>query len=596
MLSTTELSQTRATERDRIGVEQVSVLHSNARLGVTGALVGLPVLAGVLVNLGSITWRLGAAWWGALAVVSGIQLWQGRKWGGARDRSRSWRASARRFTGWVFCEGLLWGFGSVVCVSRDTPELQMLMAAVLVGIVSGSGVAFSSYLPACLTFLITGTLPFVVTATIEGGALRNGAALLLVMWAFILILLARRNNATFIRTVQLQFANLDLAERLKEERDRAEQASLAKSRFLAAASHDLRQPVHALSMLTEAFCRDGMTAANLRVLALMRQSVEAMDALFDALLDVSRLDAGVIVPQVQAFAIGPLLARLAAELGPRAEAKGLRLVVHPCTQVVRGDPVLTERIIRNLLDNAVRYTERGRVVVGCRRRGPSLSVEVWDTGPGIPAEEQARVFEEFHQLGNPERDRTKGLGLGLAIVRRLAGLMAMPLELRSAPGRGSVFRLVVPLTPVAPAAEDAAADPTETAAVPARGLILIIDDEAAIREAVRLLLESWGYAVLAAGSGDEMLATVASAGARPDLILCDFRLRGGENGIDAIARMRAACGYHAPAVLVTGDTAPDRLTEAQAAGLPLLHKPVAPGRLRAVVRALIADRAQMSDA
>jgi CheY-like chemotaxis protein len=321
-----------------------------------------------------------------------------------------------------------------------------------------------------------------------------------------------------------------------------------------------------------------------------------MDALFDALLDVSRLDAGVIVPQVQAFAIGPLLARLAAELGPRAEAKGLRLVVHPCTRVVRGDPVLTERIIRNLLDNAVRYTERGRVVVGCRRRGPSLSVEVWDTGPGILAEEQVRVFEEFHQLGNPERDRTKGLGLGLAIVRRLAGLMAMPLELRSAPGRGSVFRLVVPLAPVEPAAEDAAADPTETAAVPARGLILIVDDEAAIREAVRLLLESWGYAVLAAGSGDEMLATVASTQARPDLILCDFRLRGGENGIDAIARLRAACGYNAPAALVTGDTAPDRLAEAQAAGLLLLHKPVAPGRLRAVVGALIADRAQMSDA
>jgi signal transduction histidine kinase/ActR/RegA family two-component response regulator len=596
MPGTTELLPTRATERDRIGVEQVSALHSNARVGVTAALVGLAVVADTLVRLGSITWQTGAPWLATAVVISGAQLWQGWWWMRSPDRNLRWHRYARWFAFWAFCEGLFWAFGSVFCVSRDTPERQLLMVAVILGLASGSAVAFGSYLPACLAFMAAASLPFLVTALTEGGTLLNGAALMLAMWGVGVALLARRNNTVFIDNLRLQFANLDLAERLKEERDRAEQASLAKSRFLAAASHDLRQPVHALSMLTEAFCRDGMTAANLRVLELMRQSVEAMDALFDALLDVSRLDAGVIVPQVQAFAIGPLLARLAAELGPRAEAKGLRLVVHPCTRVVRGDPVLTERIIRNLLDNAVRYTERGRVVVGCRRRGLSLSVEVWDTGPGIPAEEQARVFEEFHQLGNPERDRTKGLGLGLAIVRRLAGLMAMPLELRSAPGRGSVFRLVVPLAPVETAAEEAAADPTEPAAVPAHGLILIIDDEAAIREAVRLLLKSWGYAVLAAGSGDEMLATVVSAGARPDLILCDFRLRGGENGIDAIARMRAACGYHAPAVLVTGDTAPDRLTEAQAAGLPLLHKPVAPGRLRAVVRALIADRAQMSDA
>jgi CheY-like chemotaxis protein len=316
-------------------------------------------------------------------------------------------------------------------------------------------------------------------------------------------------------------------------------------------------------------------------------SVTAMDGLFNSLLDISRLDAGVVEPQREDFPIGPLLERVCRDHLAEAKAKGVRLISVGCSAIVRTDPFLLERILRNLVSNAIRYTDRGRVLVGCRG-GNSLRIEVWDTGRGIPLERQYEVFHEFVQLGNVEGDRAKGLGLGLAIVDRLAKLLDCPVTLRSAPGAGSVFQVSVPLAekqllPL-PSLEDAPAFATP------RGLILVIDDDSVIQSAMRSLLTSWGHDVMAAGSGAEMHDRIGDLPRPPDLILCDYRLRDGENGIGVIRRLQSRYDERVPAVLITGDTAPDRLQEARESGLILLHKPVAEIKLRATVGNLMRTR------
>ncbi len=272
---------------------------------------------------------------------------------------------------------------------------------------------------------------------------------------------AERSNVELERLVDEKSAALTAQlERTREARDAAEAADRAKSRFLAAASHDLRQPLHALGLFAAKLPEHVQDAEGARLADRMRHSVESLESLLSSLLDISRLDAGAIEPRPQAIALDALLDRLAGDFAPVALERGLKLAVVRTRLVVRSDPVLLERIARNLVDNALKHTRRGGVVVGARRRGSRVAIEVHDSGPGIPAEERERVFEEFYQIGNPERDRSRGLGLGLAIVRRLAGLLGHRIEVDSEPGRGSVFRVIVEREdPSAIVAEGAAAAP-----------------------------------------------------------------------------------------------------------------------------------------
>jgi CheY-like chemotaxis protein len=317
-------------------------------------------------------------------------------------------------------------------------------------------------------------------------------------------------------------------------------------------------------------------------------SVAALDNLFVSLLDVSKLDAGVVSLSPRNFSIQPLLERICRDHAAEAEAKGIRLVLRSCSLAVRADPILVERILRNLIANAVRYTVRGRVVVGCRR-GERVSIQVWDTGPGIAEEEQQLVFQEFYQIGNPERDRSEGIGLGLAIVRRLANLLECELTLVSKVDAGSVFKIAVALADDAPIEGGIVDTPKPGGSV--RGLILVIDDEVAVREAMRSLLANWGHDVIVAGSGDEILERIADIPTRPNLIVCDFRLRKDENGIEVIRRLHSEYNQDIPAVLITGDTAPDRLKEAQESGLPLLHKPIHNSKLQITIDGLLKQSA-----
>lgn len=377
---------------------------------------------------------------------------------------------------------------------------------------------------------------------------------------------------------------------LRIKKEEAERANSSKSRFLAAASHDLRQPIHALRLFVE-ILRDELAdqprAGTL--LSRIQSSIDSMSSMFDALLDISRLEAGVIETTLQDFPAQALLRQLELMFAPVAAQRGLRFSVIGSSAWLRSDPALLDRLLQNLVSNALKYTQTGRVLVGCRRRAAGLSIEVWDTGPGIAPEHQREIFQEFFQIDGLGRETGSGLGLGLAIVERVSGLLGHPVRLRSAPGRGSVFAVEVPYG--TPATATIARD--TSLAIPRQfgGLrVGVIDDDATILQAMADLLVRWGCVAVCVPSADLLLQRLN--GGRLDLLICDYRLEGGHNGIAAVKRMRRSIGAELPAILVTGDTAPDRLKEARDSGLDLLHKPVAPEHLREVMhRLLVTERA-----
>jgi CheY-like chemotaxis protein/anti-sigma regulatory factor (Ser/Thr protein kinase) len=304
--------------------------------------------------------------------------------------------------------------------------------------------------------------------------------------------------------------------------------------------------------------------------------------LFAGLLDISRFDAGVVEVKIVDFELAPLIERICRDHSEEARARGLVLRSIRSSAITRSDPLLVERVIRNFITNAIRYTDRGGIVVGVRRRGIDYVVQVWDSGPGIAEQDQTRIFDEFVQIGNTERDRAKGLGLGLAIVRRLSTLLSAPLGLRSWPGRGSCFEIRLPKAEAA-AIPHVEREESIVGGALARGLIVVIDDEEPIREAMEKLLSGWGYEVMGAASGNEAIAKLALCPTRPSLIISDYRLRQQENGIEVVERLRGEYNEQIAALLVTGDTAPERLRDAAQSGLTLLHKPVRNNRLRAAI-------------
>jgi signal transduction histidine kinase len=364
-------------------------------------------------------------------------------------------------------------------------------------------------------------------------------------------------------------------------------ANQAKSRFLAAASHDLRQPMHALGLFVAQLRGKPLLAEQRRLVDRIDASVSAIGALLDSLLDISRLDAGAVSPEIADFPVNSLLTRMEDEFMQTARGKGLRFRVVPSRVWVSSDPLLLERIVTNLVSNALRYTRRGGVVVGCRRHGAKLRILVCDTGRGIPADEQQRIFEEFYQLSNPEHDRSQGLGLGLAIVDRLARLLSHHVEVRSKESTGSTFIVTVPRG--TPREATQAARAVETG-IPRGTLVALIDDDALVRDGMCGLLSDWGCEVAAAASAAEAVHGLAAYNRPPDLVVSDYQLRDGSTGIQAIGQLRATYSANLPAFLISGDTSSGVLRAAETEGLHLLTKPVTPLKLRSLLSQLLKSR------
>ena len=298
-------------------------------------------------------------------------------------------------------------------------------------------------------------------------------------------------------------------------------------------------------------------------------SVEALENLFNELLDISKIDAGVIKPNPTHFALQGLFDRLSVDLQPEAAEKSLRLRFAPTRCYVFSDPLLVERIVRNLVSNALRYTQAGGVVVGCRKRESRVSIEVWDSGIGIAEDQRQKVFEEFYQIGNPERDRRKGLGLGLSIVQRLSALLDAHLELLSRPGRGTVFRFALPAGHAPRAPIEAGPNASKALADLGGTHIVVIDDEPSVLDGMNVLLAGWGAHVTVADCCEEALRRLEQQEA-PVLFIVDYRLREGDTGIDVVQRLRSRFGAHLPAILVSGSTSPELTDAAKTHRLHLL--------------------------
>lgn len=383
--------------------------------------------------------------------------------------------------------------------------------------------------------------------------------------------------------LQDSYANL---ERKVEERTRElEVANQAKSRFLAAASHDLRQPLHALGLFVAQLQRRMNAAERKQLIGRIDAALSAMNELFNALLDISKLDAGVLTPNVTSFPVAQLLKRVETTFAGAAREKGLSLRVIPNSAWVRSDLILLERIVLNLVSNALRYTNKGCVLIGCRLHGDRLRIEVWDTGIGVPHDQQKNIFGEFYRLGDPSGERRAGLGLGLAIVDRLGRLLDHPIRVASSVGKGSCFSVSVPR--IAAPAEAKEAPPVRALRTPSGKLVTVIDDDPLVLEGMGGLLRSWGYRVVTAENDNAALAGHIEHGAKPDLIISDYRLLNGKTGIEVIARLRAHLGADVPAFLVSGDINPTLLREARVNGFHMLHKPVKPMVLRALVSQLL---------
>jgi len=576
----------------RIEADSVRALYAQmTRMTVT------PLVAGAIVV--TALWATSAplellAWYALVAANSAVRL--------ALDR-RFWRepADLPRAAFWARCfawnnvvNGAIFGSSAIFFFPPDDTLRQMFLMFTL-GAAATSSAVVAYYPPAMLGYLCALFGPVFVRVVMEGG-LTDGFVTLGVLFVFGVLVAFGFGQARMLRElIAMRRRNLDLIEELRSKTElaeaaqrKAEQASLAKSQFFTAASHDLRQPLHALGLFAAALRDAQHGRGNTKNVDQILSSVDALESLFDELLDISKLDAGYIKPSLAHVPAAALFGRLAGIYTAAARKSGLRLRFAPTRAVLLADSVLLERVLSNLVSNALRYTLQGRVLVGCRRRGGEIALEVWDTGIGIPEHQRKRVFDEFFQIGNPERDRKKGLGLGLATVKRISDLLGYRIEMGSRVGRGTVFRLFVPagdpgrVTVAPPMAQE------EEVNLLAGTVIVLIEDERAVREGTTSVFSQWGCRIVASASADEAAAALAEAALKPDVIVADYRLREHRTGADAIDALRKRFGAKIPALLASGDTTPELFKEARERGLLLLIKPVRAARMRAVLLHLLA--------
>jgi signal transduction histidine kinase/ActR/RegA family two-component response regulator len=385
---------------------------------------------------------------------------------------------------------------------------------------------------------------------------------------------------------QLGEAQTMLEHKVEERTRELEVANLAKTRFLAAAGHDLRQPVHAVGLLMSSL-RLKLERNDLRELAAKADlAIDDMRELLDNLLDMSRLEAGTTIPKLQHIPVSRLIEQAEFAGGPEADGRGLDFRVVRSEQMVLSDPVMLGRIVLNLVSNALRNTQSGKVLLGCRRRGRALSIEIWDTGVGIPEDRLGDIFGEFFKLQSAAL--SPGLGLGLYIVKGLANQLGHTLDVSSQVGKGSVFRISVPLVDMSASADVPSASEPRANLLAGR-TVLVVDDAPTVLSAITTVLDGWGCRVLAAASGEEALALFSAHRDEISVVLCDYEIPGSIDGLEVLGRIKAT-GKHVSSILVTGDTSPLLQNAAEQAGYLTLHKPVQPNKLHAVMTQLLADR------
>ena len=564
-------------------------------------------LAGYLAGVGVITmlyWPIAPAallapWIGAFVVMCVLRAFVIQHFRRAAPRTRdAWLRWRLRSNIGTVVAAALWGATGWIFYGLGNEQQQATGLIIVIYTFTVAGIPVLSTQPRLyLAYASLCLLPLVARIALVGDVYSYQLAGELVLIISLTAVLANSYRQALQRAIDLKVQADQLAAQLRVEtlaaegaRREAEIANRAKTQFFTAASHDLRQPLHAMGLFAEALRQRVHEPEVAQLVNSINESVDALEGLFSELLDITRIDSGVIEVHPQHFEVGDILRKLRLHFEPSAFEKGLALRLRGGARVVFADPLLVERVLRNLVSNAIRYTNDGSVLVGCRQRGERVQLQVWDTGLGIAEAEQARIFDEFYQVPNTPKvspDQRKGLGLGLAIVKRLADLMGAALTLRSTPGRGTVFTLELP----------AGRAPRRSAllSVPGKGpidltlagrRIVVVEDEPAVRAGLEVLLAGWGAQIDAFDSVGASRAWAERSDPvlmKPDLLIVDYRLEEGLSGVDAIKALRARFGAALPAILVTGSTMTGHDREATEHNFHLLIKPVVPNKLRAMI-------------
>ena len=568
--------------------EQVRLLYRQLPISVGGTLTAVGVVVAVFWNVAN---HVALLMWAAFMLAN--QCWRlllyvrFHRDAGQTDDVGRWAAYWAVGSG---ISGLIWGASSLLVWIPDSPLHQTLLIVTVFAATAVAVPLIASHRPSFYVFVIPTLLPVIARNAWEGDPLHLVLAFIALCTMLGILSVGRNYNDLLIQALRNRFTNEALAAQLHEQnlaldeaRRIAEEANRSKTQFFAAASHDLRQPLHAMGLFATALAEKVHEPPVADMVNSINMSVQALEGLFNELLDISKIDAGVVKPQLARFAVGPLLERLRNDFAPLAKEKGLSLRIRASRCGVESDPVLLERILRNLVSNALRYTERGGVLLACRPRGGRVLIQVWDTGVGIPEEMRGRIFDEFFQLGNPARTGGRGMGLGLSIVRRLCALLDYSVSVQSRRGRGSLFSFTVPAAAVDArlVASDAAAS---APAGDVRGrLFVVIDDDASIVQGMTALLTGWGAEVIGSEDGKDVVEAVHRAGRLPDMIIADYRLREDIDGMQVIATLREALDPEIPATLITGSTTPETIAVAAKHGVDMLLKPVLAQDLKALI-------------
>jgi two-component system, sensor histidine kinase len=576
----------------RARADQIATLFTQWPVATGSMILGATILSTVM--WGTVAPRLFAAWMGAIILNQAWRLWLVRRYRAAAPEPARRAQWGRVWAVGSALAGALWGVAGVVLFLPGDPGHQALLIVCLFGVILGGINLIAVYKASFYGFVLPALVPLIVRVAMEGDQLHVFiAAVMLVVLAFILGFGHNLNNV-LTQSLAIRYENVDLIGELQAQtaaadhaRATAEAANRGKTQFLAAASHDLRQPLHALGLFVAALAARVREPELKSLVGNINASVDALERLFSAMMDISKLDAGAVEPVRCSFPLAPLFARVDAAFAAVAATRGLRLRVVATHAWVDSDPLLLERILFNLVSNAVRYTERGGAVLGVRRRGAFLAIDVCDSGIGISATEREHIFDEFYQVDAAERHGRQGMGLGLAIIRRIAALLHHEVEVDSASGQGSRFSILVPRAIPDNAAPSAT--PALASSSPAFGgaLIAVIDDDLNVVEGMRAWLAQSGAVVVGAGSGEDMLTALGEHGRYPDLIVADYRLGGGALGTDAVALLRHELGLHIPAMLISGDSSPEAISAMREASLHVLLKPVLPQELHLLVDRLL---------
>lgn len=481
-----------------------------------------------------------------------------------------------------FIAGCLWGATILIMDFNAYPEASVFLNMIVFGLSAGSLGIGSYWLE---YFFIYNTPVFIIYTLGYLFGLPEPSYLLAILILFFWVLMIQiamtfhRSNA---QNISLNKRNEKLAKNFDHQKQEAEKLAASRTRLLASASHDLRQPLQALNFFLSAIYSELRSDKGREIYSKLEKCTESINELLSSMLDVSKLDAQVMILNNEPICMDNLLKELKQQFQIQADSKGLALVFQPCDCYVYSDAVLLRRVLSNLIINAISYTKRGKVEVRVHQNDGVL-IEIVDTGPGLTDEEQEYIFEEFYQLDNPERDKQKGLGLGLSIVKRLCLLMAIPMTLSSQKGQGSRFSLQLPTCEAPMTVKNL--PQLEARTITENKKILIIDDDATIRDSLSGLLSQWQCQVASAESADEACRIIQSDRYCPDLIIADYRLREHKTGVEAINQIKELMkDQQLPAIIISGDTEPSRLKEVASSGYELLHKPVKPAQLRMLIQ------------